>query len=321
MSGGIEIPVRVARITPVAERVKRFRFERLDGAPLPHFSGGAHIIVVMDDGGHTRRNAYSLMSPPHDCSAYEVSVLHVEQSRGGSTFLHERLREGDELKISHPVNLFQPDWRGRKHLLLAGGIGITPFLAMMQQFDREGREFELHYAIRSRDRGAYWRELVDRYGPHRVSVYCDAEGGTIPLGRLLDSQPLGTHLYVCGPSGMIDGVLKAGVEAGWPAENLHSERFLGSLPGKPFAIRLTRSGKTVQVGRHESMLEAIEAAGVDAPFLCRGGACGQCEAAVVACDGTLLHHDVYLTDEEKASGRKVMVCVSRFEGTTLHLDL
>ena len=321
MSGGTELPVRVARITPVAERVKRFRFERLDGLPMPYFSGGAHVIVSMDDGGHIRRNAYSLMSPPHDCSAYEVSVLHVENSRGGSTFLHERVREGDALRISHPINLFQPDWRGRKHLLLAGGIGITPFIAMMEQFAREGLNFELHYAIRSRDRGAYWRELVDRYGPHRVTVYCDAEGDTIPLGRLLDGQPLGTHLYVCGPSGMIDGVLKAGVEAGWPAEALHSERFLAPLPGKPFTIRLLRSGKTVRVGHHESMLDAIEAAGVDAPFLCRGGACGQCEAAVVACDGTLLHHDVYLTEEEKAAGGKVMVCVSRFEGTTLHLDL
>jgi ferredoxin-NADP reductase len=321
LSGGTEIPVRVARITPIAERVKRFRFERIDGKPMPYFSGGAHVVVLMDDNGHLRRNAYSLMSPPHDCSAYEISVLHVEDSRGGSTFMHERVKEGDELKVSYPVNLFQPDWRGRKHLLFAGGIGITPFIAMMEQFSREGSNFELHYAIRSRDRGAYWHELVERYGPHRIKIYCDVEGSTIALARLLDSQPLGTHLYVCGPSGMIDGVLRAGLEAGWPEGNLHSERFLAPLPGKPFTIELLRSGKTVKVGHHESMLEAIEAAGVDAPYLCRGGACGQCETAVVACDGALLHHDVYLSDEEKEAGRKVMVCVSRFEGTTLHLDL
>ncbi|MGO7422713.1 oxidoreductase, partial [Rhizobium ruizarguesonis] len=100
MSGGTEIPVRVTRITPIAERVKRFRFERLDGKPMPYFSGGAHVIVLMNDGGHMRRNAYSLMSPPHDCAAYEISVLHVEDSRGGSTFMHEKLSEGDELKVS-----------------------------------------------------------------------------------------------------------------------------------------------------------------------------------------------------------------------------
>ena len=321
MSGGMEIPVRVAKITPVAERIKRFRFERLDGQPMPTFSGGAHVIVSMNDDGHMRRNAYSLMSPPHDCSAYEISVLHVEDSRGGSAFMHEKLAEGDEIKVSYPVNLFQPDWRGRKHLLIAGGIGITPFIAMMEQFTRAGVNFELHYAVRSMDRGAYCRDLVARYGPHRIKVYSDAEGSSIPLARLLDSQPLGTHLYVCGPSGMIDGVLKAGIEAGWPEENLHSERFLSAQSGKPFSIELIRSGKTVQVGHHESMLEAIEAVGVDPPFLCRGGACGQCETGVALCEGTLLHHDVYLTDDEKASGRKVMICVSRFEGRALHLEL
>lgn len=321
MSGGTEIPVRVTQVTPIAERIKRFRFERLDGQPMPYFSGGAHIIVSMNDDGHVRRNAYSLMSPPHDCSAYEISVLRVEESRGGSAFMHEKVREGDLMRISYPVNLFQPDWRGRKHLLIAGGIGITPFMAMTEQFAREGANFELHYAVRTRDRGAYCKELVARYGPHRVKIYCDAEGATMPLARLLDSQPLGTHLYVCGPSGMIDGVLKAGLDAGWPEQNLHSERFLAPLPGKPFTIDLVRSGKSVHVGHHDSMLEAIEAAGVDAPFLCRGGACGQCETAVAACEGKLLHNDVYLTDEEKAGGRKVMICVSRFEGKTLRLDL
>ncbi|MCA1493104.1 PDR/VanB family oxidoreductase [Sinorhizobium alkalisoli] len=321
MSGGIEIPVRVTQVTPVAHRIKRFRFERLDGGPMPYFSGGAHIIVSMNDNGHVRRNAYSLMSPPYDCSAYEISVLHVEDSRGGSSFMHEKVREGDEMRVSHPVNLFQPDWRGRKHLLIAGGIGITPFIAMMEQFSREGAHFELHYAVRTRDRGAYCEDLVARYGSHRVKIYCDAEDNRIPVARLLHSQPLGTHLYVCGPAGMIDGVLKAGLEAGWPEQNLHSERFLSSQPGKPFSIELTRSGKTIHVGHHESMLEAIEAAGIDVPFLCRGGACGQCETMVTVCDGKLLHNDVYLSDEEKASGRKVMLCVSRFEGNALHLDL
>jgi ferredoxin-NADP reductase len=125
VSGGTEIPVRVTRVTPVAHRIKRFRFERLDGRPMPYFSGGAHVIVSMDDNGHVRRNAYSLMSAPYDCSAYEISVLHVEDSRGGSSFMHEKVREGDEMRVSHPVNLFQPDWRGRKHLLIAGGIGIS----------------------------------------------------------------------------------------------------------------------------------------------------------------------------------------------------
>lgn len=321
MSGGSQIPVRVAKITNVAERIKRFRFVRVDGQAMPVFSAGAHVVVSMNDYGYIRRNAYSLMSAPQDCSAYEISVLHVNESRGGSTFMHESVREGDEMHISYPVNLFQPDWRARKHLLIAGGIGITPFMAMMEQFHHSGTPFELHYAIRTYERGAYWQDLVERYGAHRVKIYCDRDQNPLPVARILESQPLGTHLYVCGPSGMIDGILEAGQAAGWPQQNLHSERFLTPLAGEPFAIELTRSGKTVQVGHHQSMLEAIEAAGVDAPYLCRGGACGQCETAVVTCEGELLHNDVYLTDEEKASGEKVMVCVSRFRGNTLRLNL
>ncbi len=108
---------------------------------------------------------------------------------------------------------------------------------------------------------------------------------------------------------------------GWPEQALHVERFIAPAIGEPYAVRLARSGLGIRVGSHQSMLEAIEAAGVDAPSMCRGGACGQCETAVLACDGTLHHHDHYLTDDEKASRTKVMPCVSRFEGSSLVLDL
>lgn len=321
MSINSDIPVRVTAVTPVTERVKRFRFERLDGQPLPIFSAGAHVVVTMRDDGHARRNPYSLMSPPHDPSGYEISVLHVDNSRGGSTFMHANVHEGDQLTISQPVNLFAADHRGRKHILIAGGIGITPFLAMMAQFSRSHTPFEMHYAMRSRDHGAYWRDLLERYGPERIKLYFDDDRSFIPLDRLLDNQPLGTHLYVCGPGGMIDHCLNTAREAGWPRENLHSERFLAPPPGEKFDIELVRSGKTVTVGDHQSILEAIEEAGIDAPYMCRGGACGQCETDVVRCDGTLQHNDVYLSDEEKAEGRKIMVCVSRYRGSALALDI
>ncbi|THK36522.1 oxidoreductase [Ensifer sp. MPMI2T] len=321
MSGGLAIAVRVSRIDTVAANIKRFRLVRHDGEPLPVFSAGAHVIVTMDDDGHRRRNPYSLMSAPHDTSGYDISVLRVAESRGGSAFLHEKLREGDALTISHPVNLFHADKRGRKHILLAGGIGITPFLAMMAEFDRANVAFELHYAMRSREHGAYWQELVERYGAHRVKLYFSAENDVLPVASLLHNQPLGTHAYVCGPDRMTDFVLRTARECGWPKSNVHSERFLAPISGKAFDAELLRSGIVVRVGDHESILEAVEAAGIDAPYMCRGGACGQCETAVVACNGVLAHHDVYLSEEEKASGRKVMICVSRFDGTKLSLDL
>jgi len=316
-----EMTLRVTAVTQVADNVRRFRLERPDGGPLPIFSGGAHVVVSMVDEGRLRRNPYSLMSPPNDTAAYEISVLRVEKSRGGSVFLHSHVKVGDTLAVSQPVNLFPLDHRGRKHLFFAGGIGITPFMAMMAQLEREGGAFELHYALRTRSHGAYWQELQQRYGTHRVKVYCDAENMSIPTARLLQYQPLGTHLYVCGPAGMIDATLASARNSGWPEQNLHFERFLAPPPGKPFRVVLQRSNVQIAVEEHQSILEAVEAAGVDAPFLCRGGACGQCETAVVRLDGTLEHNDHYLEEAEKASGKKLMICVSRFHGRELVLDL
>ena len=321
MTINTEMPVRVAAITQVADKVKRFRLERSDGEPMPIFSGGSHVIVSMRDGNTLRRNPYSLMSPPEDSSGYEISVLRVEHSRGGSAFLHEKLKAGDNLVVSQPVNLFPADQRGRQHVMMAGGIGITPFMAMMDQLDRHNQPFELHYAVRSRGHGAYWRELQERYGTHRVKIYCDAENLFIPTDDILANQPLGTHLYVCGPAGMISAVLGKAKSQGWPRQNLHSEEFLAPPPGKPFAAVLRRSGKTIGVQAHQSILEAVEAAGIDAPYLCRGGACGQCETGVLSCHGGLEHNDHYLEPEDKAAGKKIMICVSRIKGSEITLDL
>ena len=144
-----------------------------------------------------------------------------------------------------------------------------------------------------------------------------------PLGqgpRLLDDQLLGTHLYVCGPAPMMDWALGTARASGWPEQNLHHERFLAPASGTPYEVVLARSHRRVRVGEHQSMLEAIEAAGVEAPYMCRGGACGECETAVVSFDGTLLHNDHFLSAADKASGRKIMPCVSRFEGTSLVLQ-
>jgi dimethylamine monooxygenase subunit B len=322
MSASTDIHVRVVEAEKVAEGIKRLKLVPANGKALPDFSGGAHTVVVMQDGDRQRRNPYSLMSMPGDTSSYEISVLRTTDSRGGSAFIHDSVTVGTELSISEPVNLFPIDRRARKHLLIAGGIGITPFVAMMAQLNREDAPFELHYAMRSSRHGAYWATLRSLYG-HRVHTYSDAEAQTLPLDRLLEGQLLGTHLYVCGPTGMIDWVLQSARAAGWPDENVHSERFSPPPTGQPFTVELAKSKKTVKVGAHESLLEAVEAAGVDAPYLCRGGACGHCETAVLSCTGSLVHNDHYLSDEERASAKKIMLCVSRLEGVgaTAVLDL
>lgn len=319
MSGVAKLNVRVAEVVPVNELITRFRFVSRDGSALPAFSGGAHTVVEMDDNGTRRLNPYSLMSDPEDTSGYEISVRRDDQGRGGSLFMHRHVRPGMEMVLSHPVNLFGLDNRAKKHLMIAGGIGITPFLAQVAQLSHFGGRWEMHYAARNRALGAYMDRLTSAH-PDKVHCYFDEEEQRIDLGTILSMQPIGTHLYVCGPKGMIAWVLSTAERMGWPKQALHSEEFIAPGTGLPFTVELAASGKTLTVGPTQSLLEAMEAAGVDAPYLCRGGACGQCETAVVRCDGTILHRDHWLTPEEQAEGRKIMPCVSRFEGKTLVID-
>lgn len=315
-----EVRVRVEDVCQVADRIKRFRFVPLDRARLPSFSGGAHVTVNMDDGDRWIRNQYSLMSSPQRDDHYEVSVLWSEESRGGSEFMHTQVSPGDTLWIGQPNNQFATNDLARRHLFIAGGIGITPFVAMAAQLTRLGQEFELHYAIRSDAAGAYGKSLQETYG-EQVKVYRSSLGERVPVADLLARQPLGTHLYVCGPDRLTDHVLEVARAAGWPEESVHWEKFLAPPTGDPFDVRLQRSQRTVHVGEHDSILEALEAADVDAPYLCRGGVCGECEARVVRCEGVLEHNDEYLTPEERAGGERLMICMSRFTGRELVLDL
>lgn len=312
--------VRVAEIEPVTSRIKRFRLVSADGSALTEFSGGAHVTVSMHAPDRTIRNAYSLMSSPADTSSYEISVLRVDDSRGGSQFMHDNVSVGTELDISEPLNLFPPAKLARKHILVAGGIGITPFMSVMSELDALGANFELHYGVRSVEEGAFCKLLEARYGS-RIHLYFQDKGQLVPLERALSNQPLGSHMYVCGPKPMIDWALRTATLAGWPAENIHSEQFTAPPPGKPFVVKLTRSAREITVGGHQSILEALEQNGIDAPFLCRGGACGQCETNVAACDGYIEHNDHFLTDAEKAEGRKIMICMSRISGPSITLDL
>lgn len=320
MSGGVEIRVRVVEVEQATDTVKRFRLAALTGEPLPEFSAGSHVIVTMNADGRRIRNPYSLIDRAPDGSSYRIGVLRVKDSRGGSAFMHERVGVGTELTIAMPINLFPLVRTGRKHILVAGGIGVTPIHAMAAELKRQSAPYELHYAMRSAAHGAFVDELRALHG-EKLRLYRDDCQEVIAVDAILENQPLGTHLYVCGPEGMIDAILAGGRAAGWPEENLHCERFLAPAGGEPFAVVLQRAGITAEVRADQSLLEAIEEAGVDAPFLCRGGACGQCETVVVSRDGELVHNDHYLSEAEHASGDKIMICVSRLKGRELVLDL
>lgn len=309
--------LRVTEIEALSPLVKRFRFEHPQGQKLPLFSGGAHVVVEMPDGDVLRRNAYSLISDPQDGSGYEIAVRREDGGRGGSRFMHSGVSRNDMLRISTPLNLFSLDARARKHVLIAGGIGITPIIAQMRQLLRMQDRFEIHYAARSRNEAAGLR-LLPRL-PH-IHNHISDEGDRMDLGAILDRQPIGTHVYTCGPEGLITAVAQCAARLGWPRGSLHSEVFLAPPPGRTFDVTLAQSGRTITVGPHQSLLEALEEAQVEIDWSCRGGACGRCETKVVSCHGRIEHNDHWLSEDEHSSQTKIMPCVSRFRGRELIID-
>lgn len=320
MTDGQTIAVDVIAVEQITPLVKHFTLARPDRSNLPGFSGGSHVVVVMRGEARVFRNPYSLLGPPHALDTYQIAVRRMEESRGGSQYMHERLRVGSRLEIAHPVNLFALDKRARKHVLIAGGIGITPFLAQIEELRGGQVPFELHYAVRSRDHAAFAARLQERAG-ERVRTYYDAAGESIDYDALLAAQALGTHVYVCGPAGMISRVTELARRWGWPDSHIHWEQFSAPPVGDAFEAYLARTKRSVQVLPDQSLLEAIEAAGVEVPYLCRGGVCGFCQTRVLELDGELLHNDHYLSDSEKSSRKSIMPCVSRAHCRSLVLDL
>lgn len=310
------LAVRVTAVEPVTAQIKRFTFESVDGGALPGFSPGSHVIVHMRDGDRVYRNAYSLMGSPADPGVYRIGVRLQEVSRGGSVFMHAKVNPGDVLEISPPANLFSVDRLAGRQILIAGGIGITPFMSYLPELATLPVPYELHYAYRSPEHAAFIDELAAGLGD-RLHTY-DAEAGRfVQAAELLAEQPLGTHVYVCGPEGLIEAVVGAARELGWPDSHIHYEQFAAPQPGEPFAVQCARSGCQVDVPGDVTLLDALEGAGVAVPNMCRGGVCGQCETVLL--EGEADHRDTYLPEDERTT--KIMPCVSRARGTRLVLDL
>ncbi|MGR7996191.1 PDR/VanB family oxidoreductase [Xanthobacter sp. ZOL 2024] len=312
------IPVRVREITALAPTLKRFAFEPAHGGAFPTAPAGGHVMLTLRDGARVMKNAYSLVSPPGARGRYEIIVRKVAQSRGGSAFLHAHVAAGDVLEMAPPVSLFPLAATARKHVLIAGGIGITPMLSFLAELQARGARFELHHLSSPEEVPVFERLLA----PYAVDADIRVHGGgraAFDLAGLLSRQPLGSHVYTCGPHSLMDAVGTTALALGWPRGSVHKESFGAAAGGLPFKAVLTRSGIEVTVGENQTLLEAIEAAGVAARCLCRGGACGECVTRVE--EGEVDHRDDFLSDAEKASGALIMPCVSRARGPRLVLDL
>jgi ferredoxin-NADP reductase len=314
------LAVEVTAIEQVTPLIKHFTLAAADGGALPAFSGGSHIIVVMRGALRMHRNPYSLLSSPRQLDTYEIGVRRMEESRGGSHFMHDKVQVGSRLEIAHPVNLFGLDKIARKHVLIAGGIGITPFLAQLEDLHGAAVPYELHYSVRSPEHAAFLNRLREREGD-KVRMYYDSESQAVDFDGLLSDQPLGTHVYVCGPAGLINRAVTTAKSCGWPDSHIHWEQFSAPPVGEAFDVFLARTKLAVHVPPDQSLLESIEAAGVEVPYLCRGGVCGFCQTRVVELEGELIHNDHFLSDTDKARGKSIMPCVSRARCKHLVLDL
>jgi ferredoxin-NADP reductase len=312
------IRVRVTAIEALTPSIRQVTLVDASGAMLPSFAAGGHIQLTLETSKGRLRNAYSLTSNPSDRSCYRIAVLRIADGRGGSIFVHDKLEIGSELSITPPTTLFPIAKLARRHVLIAGGVGITPFLSHLWELEQQSAPFELHYAARNRSSAAFLSQLEDRLGD-RLTFYADDDGQRPKLEALLGDQPLGTHVYTCGPAGLIDLVADTASRLGWQSRYVHSERFGGSAPGLPFTVVLGRSGREIAVDSDTSLLDALEAAECDIPNSCRGGVCGLCETVII--EGEAEHRDHYLTEEVKATHERLMVCVSRARGERIILDL
>lgn len=316
------LAVRVARKVVEAQDICTFELVPVDGGTLPAFSAGSHIDVHLP-GDLVRQ--YSLCNDPADSHRYMIGVLKDAATRGGSRAMHERVHEGDRLEISTPRNHFLLAHEAQRHLLLAGGIGITPILCMAERLSATGAAFELHYGTRSRQRTAFL-ERIERsnFAPKVHFHFDDGEAAQkMDLATLLSAPQAGTHVYVCGPQGFIDAALGLARAAGWPAAQLHYE-FFGAAPTASaddgsFEVQLASSGRVIAVAKDQSVVQALAAAGVEVMTSCEQGVCGTCLTRVL--EGEPDHRDQYLTPEEQAANDQFTPCCSRAKSARLVLDL
>jgi ferredoxin-NADP reductase len=297
------IPMRVVGIQAAAQ-VRTLTLASLDGSLLLPFVPGSHLVVECGE----RTNAYSLLDDGVVANHYRISALLSPDGDGGSRWLHETLREGDTIAVSTPRSAFAPVAAARHHLLIAAGIGVTPILSHARAAMRWGRSVQTFYRYRP-GHDAHLAELRGVCGGG-LEEFTDRPAFTRRLAEALFVQPLGSHLYVCGPSGFTEEVLAAAAVAGWPAARVHTERFSAAdlEPGRPFTATLA-DGRRIAVPSGVSLLEALETKGVRIPNRCRQGVCGECRLDVVR--GTPEHRDLYLSEAERAAGDSLMSCVSR----------
>ncbi len=316
-----KLKVKVAARHVEALDINSFELVLPDGSDLPAFEAGAHIDVFLP--GLPARQ-YSLCNDPIERKRYVIAVLRAEDSRGGSRTLADSVQVGDMLDIGVPKNHFALVGNAGHTLLLAGGIGVTPLLCMAETLARKGADFALHYASRTKARAAFLDRIeAAPYAPQARLWFDDTPGQTLDLPGVLDNPSPDTHLYICGPTGLLEAARKIATEQGWSSDNVHYEYFSGSVEHNDtdtaFELEIAETGKVITVARDQSVLAALQECGFDIPCSCEEGVCGMCLTTVVS--GTPDHRDMYLTEAERARNDSFMPCCSRSRSKRLVISV
>lgn len=314
--------VRVERIDNAASGIIALKLVPVDGTPVDPYRAGAHIDVA-GPSGIVRQ--YSLCHAPDDTSGYLIAVKREASSRGGSASLHDDVAVGTELSVGEPRNLFALAEDATEHLLFAGGIGITPLLSMAYTLREAGSRFHLHYFARSTEHAAF-RDVLSAsgfVGNVTFHIGLSREAIDVVLESAMQAADPGAHVYTCGPSGFMNRVVTT-AEARLGEDAVHLEHFeadpsQAESATDSFEAMLAKSGKIVQVPAGVSLVDALRDAGCDIDTECREGICGTCIVPVL--EGEPDHRDNCLSKKEKASHKKICVCVSRAKGQRIVLDI
>jgi tetrachlorobenzoquinone reductase len=315
------IEVRVKRISYEAENINSYELTSPTGGDLVPFTAGGHIDLHLSNGMIRR---YSLVNDQRERHRYVIAVNKDPAGRGGSRFVHDNLRVGDIVRVSRPRNNFALCEEVEHSVLIAGGIGITPLLSMVRRLESLGRSCELFYVARARPAAAFLGDLdaLGSNGHLKLHIDFDDErsGRMFDLPALVKNVPAQAHLYCCGPKPMLEAFEAATADR--PADHVHVEYFQArEAPANKggFEVRLARSNRTIAVEAGRTILDALLDAGIAANYACTEGVCGTCETRVL--DGIPDHRDQFLSKEEQAANKTIMICCSGARSRSLVLDL
>jgi tetrachlorobenzoquinone reductase len=315
------LDVRVKRIGYEAENITSYELVAPTGGELAPFTAGGHIDLHLSNG---MIRSYSLVNDQCERHRYVIAVNRDAAGRGGSSFVHDSIRAGDIITVSHPRNNFALHEEAEHSVLIAGGIGITPLLSMVRRLETLERSWELFYAARTRVAAAFLDELNALRRNVHSNLHVDFDdqrsGRVFDLAAIVKKAPAHAHLYCCGPLPMLAAFEVATADR--PAGHVHVEYFQArqapAIEGG-FEVKLARSNRRILVDAGKTILDALLDAGIAVNYACTEGVCGTCETRVL--EGIPDHRDQFLSKEEQAANKTVMICCSGVKSGTLVLDL